>query len=64
MEFKEGEKLTIKNPRDIKEFKNQLTIESADKINWTWCSYWKGQLRYLLFGEFKSDQDIIDWVSK
>jgi hypothetical protein len=39
MDFNEGERLTIKNPNDIKEYKSQLTIETADKIYWTWYSY-------------------------
>ena len=43
MDFNEGERLTLKNPNIIKEFKNQLTIATADKIHWTWHSYGNSQ---------------------
>ena len=49
MDFNEGEQLTIKNPADIKEYKNQLTIERADKIYWTWYSYGNPQTKENFF---------------
>lgn len=43
MTFGEKETLTIFNPQDICEIENQLTIGSADKINWKWYYYGKPQ---------------------
>ena len=37
--FNEGETLTLINPSNILEYKDKVTIESADYICWKWYSY-------------------------
>ena len=37
--FDEKETLSILNPKNISEFGNKLTIDSADRVYWEWFSY-------------------------
>jgi hypothetical protein len=41
--FSEHETLIVTNPADIREYKERLVIDKADKVYWQWYKYGKAQ---------------------